>query len=30
MDMTLGHLLPMRFRLGLAEGLDEGGERQTY
>lgn len=30
MDMVLGHLLPVRFRLGLAKGLDEGGERQTY
>jgi hypothetical protein len=30
MDMTLGHLLPMRLRLGFAKGLDEGGEKQTY
>lgn len=30
MDMTLSHLLPLRLRLGLAKGLDEDGERQTY
>jgi Tol biopolymer transport system component len=30
MDMILGHLLPLRLRLGLAKGLDAGGERQTY
>lgn len=30
MDMTLGHLLSLRLRLGLAKGLDEDGERQTY
>ena len=30
MDTILGHLLPVRVRLGFAKGLDEGGERQTY
>jgi hypothetical protein len=28
--MTLGHLLPLRPRLGFAKGLDEGGEKQIY
>ena len=30
MDMTLGYLLPVRFRLGFAKGLDQDGENQTY
>jgi len=30
MDMTLGYLLPVRFRLGFAKGLDQNGENQTY
>jgi len=30
MDMTLGYLLPVRFRLGFARGLDQNGESQTY
>jgi len=30
MDMTLGHLLPARLRLGIAKGLDKDGETQTY
>ncbi|HEY4485250.1 MAG TPA: hypothetical protein VI702_02845, partial [Nitrospiria bacterium] len=30
MDMVLGHLLPLRLRLGLAQGLDRDGETQTY
>jgi Tol biopolymer transport system component len=30
MDTILGHLLPIRARLGFAKGLDDGGERQTY
>lgn len=30
MDTILGHLLPIRVRMGFAKGLDDGGERQTY
>jgi Tol biopolymer transport system component len=30
MDTTLGYLLPVRFRLGFAKGLDQEGENQTY
>lgn len=30
MDMILGHLLPLRLRLGLAQGLDEEGKTQVY
>ncbi|MBI4715323.1 MAG: hypothetical protein HY760_05215, partial [Nitrospirae bacterium] len=29
-DMIFGHRLPLRLRLGLAEGLDAGGEKQVY
>ena len=28
--MIAGHQIPLPLRLGLAKGLDEGGERQTY
>jgi Tol biopolymer transport system component len=30
MDTILGHLIPLRFRLGFAKGLDQDGENQTY